>query len=99
MNKYSFPAYMQYNIDTRYAFSGFWKGWELQVIYFYKDAVTNTEFFNTFFSLRRDLSSKRNEATDCMKTTNRTVPRQSAHAYAYTINVLLGTFPFYLLLD
>jgi hypothetical protein len=34
MNKYSFPAYMQYNIDTRYAFSGFWKGWELQVIYF-----------------------------------------------------------------
>ncbi len=42
MNKYSFPAYMQYNIDTRYAFSGFWKGWELQVIYFYKDAVTNT---------------------------------------------------------
>ncbi len=42
MNKYSFPAYMQYNIDTRYAFSGFWKGWEVQVIYFYKDAVANT---------------------------------------------------------
>lgn len=42
MNKYSFPAYMQYNIDTRYAFSGFWKGWELQVIYFYKDAVADT---------------------------------------------------------
>ena len=42
MNKYGFPAYMQYNIDTRYAFSGFWKGWELQVIYFYKDAVADT---------------------------------------------------------
>ena len=42
MNKYSFPAYMQYNIDTRYAFSGFWKGWELQVVYFYKDAVADT---------------------------------------------------------
>jgi len=42
MNKYSFPAYMQYNIDTRYAFSGFWKGWEAQLIYFYKDAVGAT---------------------------------------------------------
>ena len=42
MNKYSFPAYMQYNIDVRYAFSGFWKGWEAQVIYFYKDAVADT---------------------------------------------------------
>ena len=42
MNKYSFPAYMQYNLDTRYAFSGFWKGWELQVIYFYKDAIAYT---------------------------------------------------------
>lgn len=42
MNKYSFPAYMQYNIDARYAFSRFWKGWEVQMIYFYKDAVGNT---------------------------------------------------------
>jgi hypothetical protein len=33
---------MQYNLDTRYAFSGFWKGWELQVIYFYKDAIADT---------------------------------------------------------
>jgi hypothetical protein len=42
MNKYSFPAYMQYNLDARYTFTGFWKGWEAQVIYFYKDAVENT---------------------------------------------------------
>jgi hypothetical protein len=42
MNKYSFPAYMQYNLDARYTFAGFWKGWEAQVIYFYKDAVENT---------------------------------------------------------
>jgi hypothetical protein len=42
MNKYSFPAYMQYNIDARYTFAGFWKGWEAQVIYFYKDAIENT---------------------------------------------------------
>jgi hypothetical protein len=42
MNKYSFPSYMQYNMDARYAFSGFWKGWEVQVIYFYKDAIGNT---------------------------------------------------------
>lgn len=42
MNKYSFPAYMQYNIDARYTFAGFWKGLEAQVIYFYKDAIENT---------------------------------------------------------
>jgi hypothetical protein len=42
LNKYSFPSYWQYNIDARYAFSGFWKGWELQLIYFYKKASGNT---------------------------------------------------------
>ncbi len=42
MNKYSFPAYVQYNLDARYAFKGFWKGWETQLIYFYKDAVGNS---------------------------------------------------------
>ena len=42
MNKNSFPAYVQYNLDARYAFNGFWKGWEAQLIYFYKDAVGNT---------------------------------------------------------
>ncbi len=42
LNKYSFPSYMQYNLDVRYAFSGFWKGWEAQLIYFYKDATGNT---------------------------------------------------------
>lgn len=42
MNKYNFPAYKQYNIDARYAFTGFWKGWEAQLIYFYKDAVGDT---------------------------------------------------------
>ena len=42
LNKYSFPSYMQYNLDIRYAFKGFWKGWEAQMIYFYKDATGNT---------------------------------------------------------
>jgi hypothetical protein len=42
LNKYSFPSYRQYNLDARYAFSGFWKGWEAQLIYFYKEAVGNT---------------------------------------------------------
>lgn len=42
LNKYSFPSYMQYNLDIRYAFKGFWKGWEAQMIYFYKDAKGNT---------------------------------------------------------
>jgi len=42
LNKYSFPSYWQYNIDARYALTGFWKGWEIQVIYFYKKASGNT---------------------------------------------------------
>jgi hypothetical protein len=42
LNKYGFPSYWQYNIDARYAFSGFWKGWELQLIYFYKKATGNS---------------------------------------------------------
>lgn len=42
MNKYGLPAYLQYNIDLRYAFSGFWKGWDMQLTYFQKDAIGNT---------------------------------------------------------
>ena len=42
LNKYSFPSYWQYNIDARYALTGFWKGWEIQFIYFYKKASGNT---------------------------------------------------------
>jgi hypothetical protein len=42
LNKYSFPSYWQYNIDARYALTGFWKGWEVQLIYFYKKAAGNT---------------------------------------------------------
>lgn len=42
MNKYSLPSYLQYNIDLRYAFSGFWKGWDMQLTYFHKDALGNT---------------------------------------------------------
>lgn len=42
MNKYGLPSYLQYNIDFRYAFNGFWKGWDTQLTYFYKDAVGNT---------------------------------------------------------
>jgi len=42
LNKYSFPSYWQYNIDARYALTGFWKGWEVQLIYFYKKASGDT---------------------------------------------------------
>jgi hypothetical protein len=42
MNKYGLPSYFQYNIDLRYAFSGFWKGWDAQLTYFHKDAIGNT---------------------------------------------------------
>jgi hypothetical protein len=42
LNKYGFPAYVQYNIDARYAFAGFLKGWELQMVYFYKWSTGNT---------------------------------------------------------
>ncbi len=56
MNKYGFPAYMQYNIDARYAFSGFWKGWEAQVIYFYKDAVGETYNDPRYYINKVDMS-------------------------------------------
>lgn len=42
LNKYSFPSYLQYNIDTRYIFDGYLKGWELQLVYFYKKSIGNT---------------------------------------------------------
>lgn len=42
LNKYSFPSYWQYNIDARYELGGYWKGWEIQLIYFYKKASGET---------------------------------------------------------
>ena len=42
MNKYGLPSYFQYNVDLRYTFSGFWKGWDAQLTYFHKDAIGNT---------------------------------------------------------
>ncbi len=42
MNKYGLPSYIQYNFDLRYTFNGFWKGWDAQLTYFYKDAIGNT---------------------------------------------------------
>jgi hypothetical protein len=42
LNKYALPSYMQYNLDVRYVFAKHLKGWEAQLIYFYKDAMGNT---------------------------------------------------------
>jgi len=42
LNKYALPSYMQYNVDVRYVFAKHLKGWEAQLIYFYKDATGNT---------------------------------------------------------
>jgi hypothetical protein len=42
MNKYGLPSYFQYNLDFRYAFNGFWKGWDAQLTYFHKVAIGNT---------------------------------------------------------
>ena len=42
LNKYALPSYMQYNLDVRYVFAKYLKGWEAQLIYFYKDATGNT---------------------------------------------------------
>ena len=42
LNKYALPSYMQYNLDLRYVFAKHLKGWEAQLIYFYKDAMGNT---------------------------------------------------------
>ncbi|MEY4823218.1 MAG: hypothetical protein RLZZ75_131 [Bacteroidota bacterium] len=42
LNKYALPSYVQYNLDVRYVFAKHLKGWEAQLIYFYKDATGNT---------------------------------------------------------
>jgi len=42
LNKYALPSYVQYNLDVRYVFAKHLKGWEAQLIYFYKDAMGNT---------------------------------------------------------
>jgi hypothetical protein len=42
LNKYSQPAYNQYNIDLRYAMPGFLKGADVQLLYVYKQATGNT---------------------------------------------------------
>ncbi len=42
LNKYALPSYVQYNLDLRYVFAKHLKGWEAQLIYFYKDATGNT---------------------------------------------------------
>lgn len=49
MNKYGLPSYFQYNLDFRYAFTGFWKGWDAQLTYFHKVAIGNTYDDPKFF--------------------------------------------------
>lgn len=41
LNKYGFPSYVQINTDIRYNFSGLLKGWQAQMIYFYKKGTGN----------------------------------------------------------
>jgi hypothetical protein len=43
LNKYGFPSYFQFNSDFRYTFSGIMRGWQAQVIYFYKLASGNAQ--------------------------------------------------------
>jgi hypothetical protein len=43
LNKYGFPSYFQFNSDFRYTFSGIMRGWQAQLIYFYKYASGNTK--------------------------------------------------------
>ncbi len=42
LNKYGLPSYNQLNIDIRYQFAGFLKGFETQLLYVYKDKTGNT---------------------------------------------------------
>lgn len=36
LNKYAFPSYAQYGLNTQYAFQGGWKGMAVQLLYLYK---------------------------------------------------------------
>jgi hypothetical protein len=49
LNKYAFPSYLQFNADIRYNFSGFLKGWQVQLIYFYKKAIGNTYDYPKYY--------------------------------------------------
>jgi hypothetical protein len=51
LNKYAFPSYAQYVLNTQYQFQGGWKGMAIQLIYLYKmplydQALTERQAFN-----------------------------------------------------
>jgi hypothetical protein len=44
LNKYGFPSYEQLNIDLRYSFKGFLKGFDIQGLYVLKNALSKDQF-------------------------------------------------------
>lgn len=47
-NKYAFPSYQQLNIDIRYSFNNFLKGFDLQFLYVWKKSIENKEYLPKF---------------------------------------------------
>ncbi|WP_430900870.1 MULTISPECIES: OprD family outer membrane porin [unclassified Paraflavitalea] len=48
LNKYGMPSYSQLNIDLRYELQGFFKGWDLQVLYVNKESQGHTHNNNKY---------------------------------------------------
>ncbi len=57
LNKYGLPSYNQLNIDLRYKFSNFFKGFESQLLYVYKEKTGNTYGNNKYVINKVDMSS------------------------------------------
>jgi len=43
-NKYGFPSYQQLNLDFRYSFNNFFKGFDIQFLYVWKKALENEDY-------------------------------------------------------
>ncbi len=48
LNKYGFPSYQQLNVDLRYSFQNFFKGFDLQLLYVWKQALNNINYLPKF---------------------------------------------------
>jgi hypothetical protein len=56
MNKYAMPSYWQFNADLRYKAHGFFKGFELQLLYVYKGQLKDNFKNNRYVFNRVDMS-------------------------------------------
>ncbi len=56
LNKYAMPSYWQFNADLRYKAHGFFKGFELQLLYVYKGQLKDNFKNNRYVFNRVDMS-------------------------------------------